>query len=148
MTTLYHVDCSMRLIWGRWWRVRGISQSLLVDNMSLKALCTSNTISSWHGATGLVHHVRSSKRVLDVPPRITTGLKSKPNAASLLQGPLCESYDAVQISGAKGCNLCIVSGGCSRPGNLSSDVTAVREEWLLKGAEQYRLESERLHAVK
>ena len=55
--------------------------------------------------------------------------------------------EAVQIYGAKGCDLCIVSGGCSRPSNLSSDVIAVREEWLLKGAEQYKLESERLHAV-
>ena len=31
---------------------------------------------------------------------------------------------------------------------LSSEVTAVREEWLLKGAEQYKLESERVHAVR
>jgi len=38
--------------------------------------------------------------------------------------------------------------GCSRPANLSTDITAVREEWLLKGAEKYKLESERVHAVK
>ncbi len=54
----------------------------------------------------------------------------------------------MQIVGAKACNLCIVSGGCSRPANLSTDITAVREEWLLKGAEKYKLESERVHAVK
>jgi len=54
----------------------------------------------------------------------------------------------MQIVGAKACNLCIVSGGCSRPANLSTDITAVREEWLLKGAEKYKLELERVHAVK
>jgi len=54
----------------------------------------------------------------------------------------------MQIVGAKACNLCIMFGGCSRPANLSTDITAVREEWLLKGAEKYKLESERVHAVK
>ncbi|KAL0035929.1 hypothetical protein WJX77_008231 [Trebouxia sp. C0004] len=65
-------------------------------------------------------------------------------------GPLRRLVAALggKIVGAKACNLCIVSGGCSRPGNLSTDITAVREEWLLKGAEKYKLESERVHAVK
>ena len=58
-----------------------------------------------------------------------------------------QSRTRLQIVGAKACNLCIVSGGCSRPANLSSNITAVREEWLLKGAEQYQLESERVHAA-
>ena len=59
-----------------------------------------------------------------------------------------EGHVHMQIVGAKACNLCIVSGGCSRPANLSTDITAVREEWLLKGAEKYKLESESVHAVK
>ncbi|KAL0055045.1 hypothetical protein WJX82_006219 [Trebouxia sp. C0006] len=65
-------------------------------------------------------------------------------------GPLRRLVAALggKIVGAKACNLCIVSGGCSRPANLSTDITAVREEWLLKGAEKYKLESERVHAVK
>ncbi|KAA6420103.1 MAG: hypothetical protein FRX49_09952 [Trebouxia sp. A1-2] len=65
-------------------------------------------------------------------------------------GPLRRLVAALggKIVGARACNLCIVSGGCSRPANLSPDITAVREEWLLKGAEKYKLESERVHAVK
>ena len=54
----------------------------------------------------------------------------------------------MQIVGAKACNICVVSGGCSRPASLSSDMVAVREEWLLKGAEQYKLEPETMHVVK
>ena len=74
-----------------------------------------------------------------------------PNPGSMLGAVLTANHkgcEAVQIYGAKGCDLCIVSGGCSRPSNLSSDVIAVREEWLLNGSEQYKLESERLHAVR
>ncbi|KAL3133363.1 hypothetical protein ABBQ38_007235 [Trebouxia sp. C0009 RCD-2024] len=79
---------------------------------------------------------------------VAEAAKKGPSAGN--GGPLRRLVTALggKISGAKGCDLCIVSGGCSRPSNLSSEVTAVREEWLLKGAEQYRLESERLHAVK
>ncbi len=71
--------------------------------------------------------------------------------AACVAGARCSAnhgHVRMQIVGAKACNLCIVSGGCSRPANLSTDITAVREEWLLKGAEKYKLELERVHAVK
>jgi len=69
-------------------------------------------------------------------------------APGALQTMVMRGHVRMQIVGAKACNLCIVSGGCSRPANLSTDITAVRAEWLLKGAEKYKLESERVHAVK
>ena len=54
----------------------------------------------------------------------------------------------LQLAGAKACDLCIISGGGPRPSNLGSSATAVREEWVLKGTEQYKLDSPRLYAVK
>lgn len=54
----------------------------------------------------------------------------------------------MQVAGPKSCGLCIISGGGTRPSNLSAKILAVKEEWLLKGTEQYKLESTRLYAVK
>ena len=56
--------------------------------------------------------------------------------------------DLLQLAGAKACDLCIISGGGPRPSNLGASATAVREEWLLKGTEQYKLDSPRPYAVK
>lgn len=54
----------------------------------------------------------------------------------------------MQAAGAKSCDLCIISGGGPRPSNLSARTLAVKEEWLLKGTEQYKLDSTRLYAVR